>query len=336
MMRRGQARRSAFVAIVLLLMSVIGAGLAGTVEAQVAPIVETADLRLWPEYDDPGLLVIVSGTFAEGTALPLQAAFPIPAGARNIQATYLDDQGSLINRPFEVKDGKLTYELPTRGFHYEYYVDSAASGNERNLEYDYVAPYAVNALRVAVQQPARSSSFTLSPAAENTETGTDGLTYHVLSRRNLAAGETLGLGIKYSKTDTGLSAPQMPVAPTAPAQAPATSAATSGFAAAGGVGSLLPWLLIAFGLALGAGALLYWWTTQRRQAEASAAAAEVKTRGAGTPARSVPPGSVPPMRTRAPQTPQPTGEPVSFCTNCGHPLKTDDRFCSQCGAPRRS
>lgn len=296
-------------------------------QAQDAPVINTAELKLWPEYDDPGLLVIFSGQFAEGTTFPVKVTFPVPTGARNIQATYLDTSGSLINRPFDVKDGDLTYELPSSAFHVEYYVDRAPSGEQRVIPYHFEVPYAIKTLNISVQQPARSSGFTLTPASENTQQGTDGLTYHVLNRSDLAAGEELALEIKYSKGDTGLSAPQLAVAPTsaAPPQAAAASAA-----ATTGSTNWLPWLLIGLGLVLLAGVLVYWFLTQRGAAPATAAAAGT-TRSGPAPAKPAAAAIVrPPARTQA------TGDAVAFCTNCGHALRPEDRFCSQCGAPRRS
>lgn len=340
MMRRGQARRLALVAMILLLIAVVSAQpvSARPAGAQVTtPTIETAELRLWPEYDDPGLLVIISGQFAEGTTLPLQASIPIPEGARNIQATYQDASGSLINRPFEVKDGKLTYELLSRGFHVEYYVDRAPSGEERDITFDFEAPYATNALSVAVQQPARSTGFSLAPAAEETQAGTDGLTYHVFNRRNLAAGEELGVEVKYSKADTGLSAPQLAVAATGAVNQPSASAATATTATVvTETSSWLPWLLIGLGVLLLAAVLVYWVLSQRRTSTAGAAVS-----AGGPPAKARPAvvrSATPPGRasTAGSVRPQATDEPLSFCTNCGHPLKPEDRFCSQCGAPRRS
>lgn len=335
MMRRGQACRTALVAMTFSFIVVIAALAVSALPASAqsaAPVIESADLRIWPEYDDPGLLVIFSGQFAEGTTFPLQASFPIPAGARNIQATYQDDSGTLINRPFEVKDGKLAYELPARGFHYEYYVDRAPSGEQRDIAFEFEAPYAVDALRVAVQQPSRATGFALSPAAENSETGTDSLTYHILNRRNLAASEKLGLEIKYAKADSGLTAPQLNVASTTAAAPSAVSAPAPAAAAAVGTTNLLPWLLIGLGLALGAGVLVYWWLNSQRR---SATPAAVAAKGGPASARQASPRPVPPPA-RAAARPESAGEAVSFCTNCGHGLKPEDRFCSQCGAPRRA
>lgn len=286
-----------------------------------APVIENMQLRLWPEYDDPGVLVIQAGQFAANTTFPLQAAFPAPTGTRNVQATYVDASSSLINRPFEIKDGKLTYELPSAGFQVEYYLDRAPSGDQRNITYSFVAPYAINTLRVEVQQPARAASFTMTPASEGMQTAGDGLTYYSFSRRNVAAGETLEITISYSKTDTGFSQPQLAVA--------APTGATETAAAAGSGENVLPFVLIGLGVLLLAGILVYWLMTQRRAAPVVVEPPVVK--------RSVTTRSAPAARPVRPtvSTPQPS-EAVSFCTNCGHALKPDDRFCSQCGASRRS
>jgi hypothetical protein len=355
MMRSGRARRAALFAMIsfFVLVSALAAsalpasaqtatptqGAPASTAAGQTPVIATAELQLWPEYDDPGVLVILSGQFAEGTTFPLQATFPVPPGARNIQATYQDASESLINRPFDVKDGKLTYEVPSRAFHIEYYVDRAPSGEQRDIAYDFVAPYATDALRVTVQQPARASGFTLSPASESSETRADGLTYYLFNRRNLAAREKLPIDIKYTKADSGLSAPQLAVAATSGASQPAAAAAPAAAAGATSSSSLLPYLLIGLGLVLLVGVAAYY-LLSRRSAAAASVPAGAAARGGTSPAatgktRPATARSVPPPARAAPES-EPAADAVSFCTNCGHPLKPEDRFCSQCGAPRRS
>jgi hypothetical protein len=339
MMRRGQVGLAALAAA--LLISVIApfalpAAAIASVDAQTAApaaqsaaaVIDSADLRLWPEYDDPGLLVILSGEFAPGTPTPLQVAFPIPDGARNIQATYQDETGNLINRPFEVTDGKLAYELPTSAFHIEYYLDRAPSGEQRDIKYAFAAPYAINALRVAVQQPARASGFTLTPASDEPLTGSDGLTYFGFTRRNLAAGETVDINARYTKPDDGLTAPQLAVAPSTAANGSTAGSSAAAPAAASASPNWLAWGLIGLGVVLLAAVLTYWLLTQRRQPAPAPAAPEVGRR----PVQATAPA--PPRR--ASVAAQPASDAVSYCTNCGHPLRLDDRFCSQCGAPRRS
>ncbi len=321
MMHRAPAGAAILIFTVVLLLTVAPVLPAG---AQNSPVIQQAELRLWPEYDDPGLLVIFSGSFESKTAFPLQVVFPIPSGARNVQATFKDESGTLINRPFEIKDDQLTYELPAADFHFEFYLDRAPSGDERTIAYTLDSPYAVRSLSVAVQQPARATGFTLIPAAEDSQQGSDGLTYHILNRQNLAAGESIDLVLKYTKPDTGLTAPQLAVTTTdSPVQSGATQTTTTSGSAA-----WLPWLLIGLGVVLLAASLTYWILSQRRNASPSLSASG-RTAGAGRsrPANTRP--SAPHITAAAQQT-------ATYCTHCGHQLRAEDRFCSQCGTPRRS
>jgi hypothetical protein len=332
MTRSGRAALLALLVIALFAPALIAP--TGATAQTPAPVIQNAELRLWPEYDDPGLLVIFSGGFPAGTTYPLKLSIPVAEGARNVQATFQDASGNLINRPFEISNGRLNYEIPSGGFHVEYYVDRAASGDQRQISYDFEAPYAIDALRMAVQQPARSSGFALTPAAEGTEQGTDGLTYYVLNRRNVAAGEKINLAVNYTKTDTEFSAPQLSITSTGAPQQVAGAAP----AASGSTATWLPWLLIGLGVALFAGILVYW-LLSRRSSEPEPAPTPAAARPA-RPSSGSSPKQTPPSQRPLPTVPaRPADAPKAaavFCVNCGNALKAEDRFCSQCGTPRRS
>ena len=285
--------------------------------AQGALTIPQASLKLWPEYDDPGVLVILAGDFADGATFPQAVAFPVVAGARNIQATVNDPAKGLLSQQWQMQDGKVAYSLPQPGFHIEYYVDRPVSGDQRKIVHTFEAPYPIKSLEIAVQQPARATDFSVTPAPSRTTTGADGLTYHFINLENLAAGEKRDIAISYVKTDSGLTSPQLaltsatpaPQAAAAPVQAQAKPAAQT---------SWLPILLIGVGLLALIGIGVYWFLSRRRTA------APVKT--------------VRPTVASAPPQPaiRPTpGGAAAFCTQCGHMLRPDDRFCAQCGAPRK-
>jgi hypothetical protein len=313
--------------ILLVVCLLVLAASATALSAQATPpIIQQASLLLWPEYDDPGLLVILSGDLAPGTALPQTIAIPVPANARNIQAAHRDASGNLLTSDWQMVDGKVTYELPTTGFHLEYYVDRPPSGDTRQIDFVFEAPYATQALEVSVQQPARATEFSLTPTAEATSQRADGLTYSLFHRANLAAGDKVPVTIGYTKTGSSLTAPQLAVTSdqteSAVAAAPPPDVATRST-------DWLPYALIGVGVVLLLGALAYWYFVRRRAALAPAHAQAAKgTRPASRPTTT----SVKPAG--------PTARPVSagaaaFCTECGNPLRPDDRFCSQCGTPRK-
>jgi hypothetical protein len=300
--------------VTLILLSIICAWPAA---AQGALTIPQASLKLWPEYDDPGLLVIFAGDFANDASFPQTVAFPVAAGARNIQATVNDATRGLLSQEWQLQGGEVTYSLPQPGFHVEYYVDRPPSGDQREIVHTFEAPYPIASLEIAVQQPARATDFSVTPTPSRTITGTDGLTYHIINLTNLAAGEKRDIAINYVKTDSGLTSPQLAVTSATPAaQATAPVQPETKQAA---LPSWLPLLLIGVGLLALIGIGVYWFTSRRR------------------PIMPVEP--VRPEPASAP--PQPAARPASgsgatFCTRCGNALRPDDRFCAQCGAPRKN
>jgi len=272
------------------------------------PAIQQATLRLWPEYDDPGLLVIFSGNFTSTVSFPLQVGFPLPEGARGIQATAQDAAGALINQNWQIAGGKLTYALPRAAFHVEYYLDRPPAGNQRELSYTFVAPYAIQALEIVVQQPARSTGFAVTPPSDSSFQESDGLTYYRINRANLASGDKVPIVIRYTKSDVGFSvnpAQQQSSQPISPPAAPAGPGVT-----------WLPYALIGLGVVILAGAAVYW-ALQRRQTPAPVSRSLRASAG----------GSVQPAG-------RSSGKAV-YCTQCGRQLKPEDRFCANCGTARK-
>lgn len=272
--------------------------------------IEQATLSLWPEYDDPGLLVLFSGTFSDSAAFPQTVRFPLAQGARDIQATVQEASG-LINQQWDKNGDELTYTLPKPGFHVENYVDRAPSGSQREWSYTFKAPYPIAHLEVNIQEPSRATGFSVSPSAAASTQGADGFTYNTIRRENVAAGERIPITIRYTKTDQGFSR--------APAQA-ARSAAASPSSSSRPVSQSTPWLpflLIGMGIVGLVSAGVYWLVLQRRSQPAPARPPTRKATAASSPAAQAGGGAV-------------------FCTQCGRQLGPADRFCATCGAPRRN
>lgn len=304
------SRRLLGVSALLGLLALAGAIYLPVVAQAPGLVIQQASLQLWPEYDDPGLLVIFSGRFTDTVAFPQQVAFPLPAGARDIQATMQDASGTLLVQPWQNVNGKLTYTLPGPAFHVEYYLDRPPSGNERELNYTFEAAYPILGLEVLLQEPARAIGFSATPQPERSFPGPDGFIYHQLTRLNLAAGDRLPITIRYTKTDQGPSV--MDTKLTGSPSAPQPTA-----------GSPAPretrWLalaLIGLGGAALTGAVVYWLLQRRR------------------------PSPIPEPGSRSKPVAPASGRvgrdsKSAFCTQCGRQLGPDDRFCGSCGTPRR-
>jgi hypothetical protein len=278
-------------------------------------VIGEATLQLWPEYDDPGLLVIYSGEFTGTLQFPQEVAFPMPKDARGIQATSRETDGQLLTQQWQILDGKLVYTLPGPGFHIEYYLDQQPSGDQREISYTFETPYAVDSLNIRAQHPASAAEFLLTPAEDSSIVGEDGFTYSLLNKAKLEPGDKVDLGIRYKKSGQGLSRPPGTVAQITPVPQPSASqeAATGPDFA-----SWLPYLLIGIGLAALAGATLYWILRARVSTTAE-------------PVKSAPRSSKP---APPPASTDESGEERTFCTKCGQHFGADDRFCAKCGTPR--
>jgi hypothetical protein len=274
--------------------------------------IDQASLRLWPEYDDPGLLVIFSGAFTGTATFPQKVAFPVPAGARGIQATVIAANGDLLSQPWQIVDGKLTYTLPEPAFQIEFYLDRPASSNRRDIGFTFETAYPIKNLAVSLQQPARATGFSATPQPEQSLQGSDGFTYYAINRADVAAGARLPFNLRYTKNDQGLSVAQARLDTTAPAPAPGTA---SPGATSGGLPQWLPILLIGLGVAALAGAVGYWFLRVRPADSPAPAPARKRS---GSQAKPGPPGK------------------TIFCTQCGRQFAAGDRFCANCGAARRS
>jgi hypothetical protein len=303
-------------AAAVLLSAILGLCLFVSARAQTPPeTIRDASLQLWPEFDDPGLLVIFSGDFTDTMSFPRDVSFPLPAGARGIQATEKQADGTLINQAWQIANDRLTFSLPGPSFHIEFYVDRPPSGNQRDISYSFQAPYAIDALDIRVQEPARSTGFTMTPPPQGSSVGNDGMTYSTLQRTNLKPGDKVDLDLRYTKTDQAPSQPIAAVAetpPDVPAVQPAAAATPLNLAA------WLPWALIIIGLAALAAAGVYWFTRGRTATIEAAPAPRPR------PTRAAQPSQV--ARTDAGVT--------AFCTQCGQAFRPEDRFCARCGAPR--
>ena len=150
MNRFHELRRRVALLVTLILLIIISVWPAA---AQGALTIPQASLKLWPEYDDPGVLVILAGDFANDATFPQDVAFPVAEGARNIQATVNDPAKGLLSQEWQMQDGKVAYSLPQPGFHLEYYVDRPVSGDQRKIVHTFEAPYPIKSLEIAVQQP---------------------------------------------------------------------------------------------------------------------------------------------------------------------------------------
>ena len=264
-------------------------------------------LSVWPEYDDPRVLLIMRGELAPGIPFPTQVNLPVPLNAEIIGAGMISELGELLLHPHRVVSGEtsqtLEITLPSRRFFAELYYDPfETSGDTKRFSYTFRAPYPIGQLDVDVQQPYTASDFVIEPPAMAQESEGRDTTYHRFVYRDMAPGQEETFAVSYVKTDEQPSVAKAddPQADVVDHKGPQDrkfiySAVLAGVIAAYVLGTLL-------------------WVAYRRR-RAAVTSAEPAT-----------------LPMAAPPTPKPaTPVTTNFCSQCGRALNTDYAFCPGCG-----
>lgn len=259
-------------------------------------------LSIWPEYDDPRVLVIIRGEIEPDDALPATLNLPIPKGAELIGAGMISEQNALLNHPHHMTPGDahdtLSLTLPVPGFFAEWYYDPWTSREaNRQFTYTFIPPYPIDQLEVDIQQPYTATAFHTTPEAMGQNEDAQGGKYALFSYRDLAANAPLTFTVRYVKdTDQPSVSKQQPM--------PEGDIADA---------ALRQKTIVAFGLLAGftgiyAGCAVAWRNYRRHRA----------SRVTATPL-------TPTMATSS------GASRANFCPDCGRKRQPTDRFCAGCG-----
>src|SRR3989338_9184687 len=140
-------RNSLPIYVRLALVPAILAGWFGASPAHAqAPLsLDALKIQLWPEYDQPSMLVIITGTLSTEVVLPAEVTVRIPlAVGQPSAAAVLNAEGQLIETPYTTTPTDdwvfVTLQASTNTFHLEYYDASLVrSGNQRRFLFNWAA-----------------------------------------------------------------------------------------------------------------------------------------------------------------------------------------------------
>jgi hypothetical protein len=329
-------RRAVFVAALLGLVL-----WPGSVIAQSTPRLAILTIDVWPEFDRPAsVLVIYRGQLAPDMPLPAQVKVRIPASAGAPSAVALPQPGSEsapVNQWLDLVATKqvtltrsgdwieVSFAPISRLFNLEFYDPLNTVTFDRRYTLIWPGDLVADAVAVNVREPLGAANFQSTPALPPGVTDDEGLIAHQWAPGGLAAGQPLTLSLSYRREDKRTSVEALQLATPVPTQPPVPGVVTA---------SDSSWLLIvalAVGLALMAGGVL--WYARSRRASAfrpyepkfrhAQGRRSVRTSGGKRPRPQ-------PRRVEIP--PAETSQDAGFCTQCGKPLRSDDVFCSRCGA----
>jgi hypothetical protein len=273
-------------------------------QAQNNITLETLNVHLWSEYDQPSMLVLFDFVVATNTLLPTKVDIRIPQSG-NITAVAYQSGNQFLNAEFSgpVEDGDwqvVTFFVKEYStYRLEYYQPIPRVGTERSFSYQWNGEYPVNDFRIEIKVPEDSTGvkskpvLPFAPSAQFLSSGA--------SVNNLEAGETYQIDLKYSRTSDETVLPSSPLVTT-------SEPITQNTAGRVTLDSL-PYILGGVGLLLILGAGYYFLQTTSVQA----------------------------FKPRKRQSRKKEDESTNiYCHECGTRAHADDRFCRVCGTKLRS
>jgi hypothetical protein len=278
------------------------------------------EIDLWPEYDRSEVLVIYKAKLPANVSLPVDITFKIPAVAGEPFAVAVRQMdGALLNatydRQIEGEWALITITATMPEIQLEYYDPQIQKdGNNRSYTYVWPGDYAVDAMRIVVQEPIGASQVSIEPDLGSfVQYQNDPMRYYLMDVGAPKANESVSVAISYFKDTDILSIESLQVQPSAPIDGNDGSG-QSGFI------TYLPWIIGGLGVLLLAGGVLWYLRMNAEQVSPT------------------------PKRKRRTKTAIKSPEQVSaangndgaFCHQCGKRSASGDRFCRSCGAKLRS
>jgi len=162
-------------------------------------------IAIWPEYDDPGVLVIYDGRFADSSRFPLKTSFYLPKDAVISDACSLSPRGQHFCQLYETvnlgefKEVLLFLPFPNFYLSFHTYPDVDKT-DSRAFDYHIRTNHNIEKLEMDIQQPLRSTMFNISPASEEASTDKD-FNHFKYTYSPVSSGEDKLFNITYNKSD---------------------------------------------------------------------------------------------------------------------------------------
>lgn len=289
-------------------------------QAQSDITLNALTIELWPEYDQPSMLVILRGTLAPSVTLPTTVTVHIPSTSGGPSAVAAQDaNGQLFDTVFTTTPAGETLAVQVQtsfaSFQVEYYDPGLKiTGEAREYPFQWVADFPVSAATVRVQEPIDARGLSAEPPITLAGSSGLGLNYYTASLGALSTGQNVFVHLRYTKSTSTLSVEKVGPTPAQAAPAPGPTPRRL---------ELSPTLLIGGGLGLLSLALMSWGVIGL-------------VRSRRTDPRWRRPGEPVPAPQHSPGPLLSTHGTAQFCTQCGEPTLAGDRFCRNCGEPIRS
>lgn len=277
-----------------------------TGHAQTPVVLSGLVVQLWPEYDQPSMLVLYDFQVDASTQLPIGITIRFPKEANLTAVAVHGEQDALMNADYRKSSGDdkwqsiiVQVQSPAT-YRVEYVQPLSRTGNQRQFVYAWPGDYAVGDFNVNVRMPADAGAVTTQPKLQTGDTA--GATYYLGDDFGaLGKGAAFTLDLSYSRvSESPVASPEL--APSQP-----LGGNTPGRVM---LSNYLPYILGLLGILLIGGGAAYFWQSSRARAPR-----EKRRHGAAQAAAQT--------------------DSDIYCHQCGTRAQPGDRFCRVCGARLR-
>ena len=240
------------------------------------PRLERLEISIWPEYDQPSVLVMLRGWLSPDTPLPTSIPLPIPtaAGSPSAVAKRFPGGGLLVAQSMlepgeEMSTVYLSTDAPE--IRLEYYVPLDVSTEKRHYHFQWPGGLKIDRVVFEVLQPIGATGFTVQPASAAPALANDGLIYQREDLGPAGAELSFTIEVDYNKSTPTLTASSLQSnvqpPPPQPSQTPTPPAASGPATQAGPPPSegISPWLVPGL-IVIGVGILLVFMALKGKKA----------------------------------------------------------------------
>jgi len=182
-------------------------------------VLKNFSVDIWPEYDDPRVLVIYQGTFVNKGNSDFSGyvkfnipKFDIPKEGQISMACEIVNGGNHSCQPYNLEDKGDYIELSWKttraikpGQEYpvflEFYYMPTTSQPQKSFNYDFASNYDIQDLAVNIKQPLRAENFKINPQPFVTNVDSKGFSINKFNYSDLYSNEVLNYKIEYMKND---------------------------------------------------------------------------------------------------------------------------------------
>jgi hypothetical protein len=213
-----------------LLILILSTLLATVIPVQASELsISHLEIDIWPEYDQPSVLVIFHVSFSSTSSLPARVSLRIPASAGDPYSVAMKDlDGMMYDLEYSViPDGnwnRIEFVTSSQDLQLEFYKPYFNKSKvSRGFFFSWISDYPIQDLSVSIQHPKTAVDMVIQPNPDRVIVNpNDGLTYYKIDYGSLEKGASLTVSLAYVKTNDELSASIGPVEPASPLPAQRT------------------------------------------------------------------------------------------------------------------